>query len=168
MDCADMEGDATVGDPSEPGSQAQVLQGTMKVESGDPLLKRLVDLAQLGFHARLTLFSNGQVIQGSLIPAQLYCSNLAGSIRSREKEAGLFGSLDEIVARAIEAEMPLDMDDDAEDTGGDEPPEPRYIHLADVTIGAQREPMAPFLRLRLPAVSGFWLEPQEGEAGEAG
>lgn len=46
-------------------------------ESGDPLLKRLVDLARLGWEADLVLFSNGAVITGNLISGAKFREALA-------------------------------------------------------------------------------------------
>lgn len=125
--------------------------------SGDPLLKRLVDLAQLGFSPRLTIVSNGMVINGTLVSATVYRSALASSLR---QGAGLFATLDGLIAAAIDADEP--------GTSGlgstlNQGPEPRFIHLADVTGGLEDAPLAPFLRLRLPAVSGFWLTVTETE-----
>jgi hypothetical protein len=136
--------------------------------SGDPLLKRLVDLSQLGFTANLTLFSNGELLSGRLISPRAYFEALASSIEQRGERKGPFGALDDIVAGAIEAESPTEGVEDEEELS-EGTPEPRYIHLANVCIGVDRRPVAPFLRLRLPAVSGFWVDPlAEEEPGESG
>jgi hypothetical protein len=119
--------------------------------SGDPLLKRLVDLAHLGFSADLTLYSNGQVLHGKLISSRTYRAQLATSLRT---EGGAFALLDGLIATAVEEDEP---GPSGLGSAIGLVPEPRFIHLADVTIGVQREALAPFLRLRLPAVSGFWL-----------
>lgn len=119
--------------------------------SGDPLLKRLVDLAQIGFSAEMTLYSNGQVIHGTLISSQTYRQALAETLRSTE---GMFASLDQLIAEAVEEDEPGESG--LGSTSG-LVPEPRFIHLAKATIGTDRRELAPFLRLRLPAVSGFWL-----------
>ena len=57
-------------------------------ESGDPLLKRLVVLARLGWEADLVLFSNGAVITGSLISGAKFRAALAEGIRSRPSDLG--------------------------------------------------------------------------------
>jgi hypothetical protein len=54
----------------QPGDLEQSLGGT----SGDPLLKRLVDLAQRGFTAEMTLYSNGQVIHGYVLAPHGDCA----------------------------------------------------------------------------------------------
>jgi hypothetical protein len=114
--------------------------------SGDPLLKRLVDLAKVGWEADLVLFSNGSFIRGRLISGVKFRAALAQSIRAREGS-----DFDALVARIVAAEDPPVPNE--EETG----PEPRFIHLADVRLGAGSEVRAPYLRLRLPAVSGFWI-----------
>lgn len=114
--------------------------------SGDPLLKRLVDLAHLGWTAKLTFYSNGQVLSGVLISPAQFRSALAASIRTSDP-----GGFDSLVASVVDAEDPPVPD---ASLGF---PEPRFIHLADVRIGTNEEPLAPFMRLRLPAVSGFWI-----------
>ena len=72
--------------------------------SGDPLLKRLVDLAHIGFSARLVLISNGQLLSGRLISPDVWRAALAESIRDRERSMAAFATLDEMVAAAIEAQ----------------------------------------------------------------
>ncbi len=122
-------------------------------ESGDPLLKRLVDLAKLGWEANLVLYSNGAFLSGQLISGAKFRVALAESIRARRPDLSAPGSeFDEIVASAVAAEDPPTEEADLE------VPEPRFIHLADVRVFGQAEVSAPFLRLRLPAVSGFWIE----------
>jgi len=121
-------------------------------ESGDPLLKRLVDLARLGWEADLVLFSNGAVITGNLISGAKFRAALAESIRSRPVEEGASGDFDRIVAAAVSAEDPPSSADQEPDL-----PEPRFIHLADVRLLGAEDQLAPFMRLRLPAVSGFWV-----------
>lgn len=129
---------------------------SVRPESGDPLLKRLVDLARLGWEADLVLFSNGAVITGNLISGAKFRAALAESIRSRPVEEGASGDFDQIVAAAVSAEDPPSSSDQEPDL-----PEPRFIHLADVhLLGAERQ-LAPFMRLRLPAVSGFWVREQK-------
>jgi hypothetical protein len=121
--------------------------------SGDPLLKRLVDLAQLGFQPDLVILTNGEVIRGVLVSARTYRTALANSIRAAEADDA-YAALEELVATAIEKEDPGPSGMGAPS----DVPEPRYIHLANVRLGRDAQPFAPFLRLRLPAVSGFWLE----------
>ena len=123
--------------------------GAVRQESGDPLLKRLVDLAHLGWEADLVILSNGSWFQGRLISGSEYRAALAESIRGRRGGSGLYDELDLIVAAAIDAEDPP-----APDIG---PPEPRFIHLAGVRALGGPRVITPFLRLRLPAVSGFWV-----------
>lgn len=124
-------------------------------ESGDPLLKRLVDLAKLGWEADLVLYSNGTFITGHLISGVKFRAALAESIRSGAGAKPSSAEFDGVVAAAVAAEDPPPM----MDADGDMP-EPRFVHLADVrTLGA-KEPCAPFMRLRLPAVSGFWIQPR--------
>lgn len=123
-----------------------------RVESGDPMLKRLVDLAHLGWRADLLILTNGVFLSGTLISPQTFRNALAESIQARADDTHLAG-LDSIVARAVAAEepppdpRPLALD----------APEPRFIHLRDVRVGFGSQVTAPYLRLRLPAVSGFWL-----------
>jgi hypothetical protein len=119
--------------------------------SGDPLLKRLVDLAKVGWEAELILLSNGIVVTGRLISGVKYRAALAQSLRE-----GTPSGLDELVAAAVEAEDPPAHEDEAPE------PEPRFIHLADVRIGDDGEPVAPYMRIRLPAVSGFWIRARRG------
>ena len=124
-------------------------------QSGDPLLKRLVDLASLGWAARLAVISNGVLVRGTLVSAGVFREALAAAITRRGGDP-TYAMLDDLVAAAVEA-------DDPEPLWAQEGvPEPRFIHLADVQIGPDGH--LPFLRLRLPAVSGFWLD--GGEDGE--
>lgn len=125
-------------------------------ESGDPLLKQLVDLGNLGWQPELLLFSNGELIRGRLISAALFKAALAESIR---RTGGEQLPVDSVVATAI-AQYEPSLDEE-----GHEVPEPRFIHLADVRIG-DSEPFAPFMRLRLPAVSGFWITGPGGDGAE--
>jgi hypothetical protein len=129
---------------------------SLRPESGDPLLKRLVDLARLGWEAELVLLTNGAVITGSLISASKFRAALAESIRSRPAEAGASGDFDQIVAAAVSAEDPSSYADQEPDI-----PEPRFVHLADVRLLGGVGQLAPFMRLRLPAVSGFWVREQK-------
>ena len=141
--------------PTEPAS----ISGT----SGDPLLKRLVDLADLGFSPRLTLLSNGTIISGTLVSPSTYRTALAESIRGSDGLADAFGTLDSIVAAAIDIEDPVVTE------AAPWEPEPRFIHLSDVRLGGDPTQVAPFLRIRLPAVSAFWLTTSHrGDEGEAG
>jgi hypothetical protein len=124
--------------------------------SGDPLLKRLVDLAQLGWQARLILLSNGQYIEGTLVSPKAFRTAMASEIR--DGMAGgpsdpLYETLDAMIAAAIDAEDPGPSDLGAPS----DIPEPRFIHLAEVLIGRNNPTTLPFVRLRLPAVSGFWV-----------
>src|SRR3990170_4263132 len=149
--------------PTEAATETDLEQPEAQITglSGDPLLKRLVDMAQLGWRARLILFSNGQFISGTLVSPKAFRAALAESIRSRPEDIPAFSTLDSIVAAAIDAEDPGP-------TGLGSPydvPEPRFIHLADVHMGLPGQPAAPFLRLRLPAVSGFWVTAMEEPAG---
>ena len=125
-------------------------------ESGDPLLKRLVDLARLGWGADLVLLSNGVVITGNLISGAKFREALAESIRSRPVEQGVSGDFDRIVAAAVAAEDPPSSSSEEPDL-----PEPRFIHLADVRLLGAKDQLAPFMRLRLPAISGFWVREQK-------
>ncbi len=123
-----------------------------RVESGDPMLKRLVDLAHLGWRAELVILTNGVFLSGTLISPQTFRNALAQSINARTDDAYLAG-LDSVVARVVAAEEPPpDPRPPALDV-----PEPRYIHLRDVRVGFGSQVIAPYLRLRLPAASGFWL-----------
>lgn len=129
--------------------------------SGDPMLKRLVDLAHLGWSAELTLFSNGAILVGRLISPAQFRAALGESIRGRstDERASLLG-LDAVVVGIIEAEEPPMSDVSTV-------AEPRYLHLANVTLRGQgRQEMVPFMRLRLPAVSGWWVS-TESPADEA-
>lgn len=132
------------GGPLEPGGLSGI--------SGDPLLKRLVDLAHLGWSRRIVLFSNGQVISGALISPAQFRAALAASIREGSEGQASTG-MDELVASVVDAEDPPVPD------ATPAAPEPRFIHLADVRIGVSQEPLTPFMRLRLPAASGFWISP---------
>ena len=118
--------------------------------SGDPMLKRLVSLSTLGWRARFIVLSNGVAISGTLISPSDYRAALSASVRQGASADKRFEELDLIVAESILAddadEVPLGVPADV--------PEPRYLHLAEVEIGSIE---VPFLRLRLPAVSGFWL-----------
>jgi hypothetical protein len=129
--------------------------------SGDPLLKRLVELANLGWRAKLIILTNGVVIEGLLISPADFRTVLADSIRNGGDEDRAYLHLREMVADAITADdpdpMPLGRPTDV--------PEPRFIHLADVTIGSGVR--LPFLRLRLPAVSGFWVVAEKPSPGHA-
>lgn len=127
-----------------------------KPESGDPLLKQLVDLGNLGWQPELLLYSNGELIRGRLISAALFKAALAESIR---RTGGNQLPVDSVVATAITQYGP------SLDEEGHEVPEPRFIHLADVRIG-ESEPVAPFMRLRLPAISGFWITGAGSDAAE--
>lgn len=121
--------------------------------SGDPLLKRLVSLAHLGWTAKLVLFSNGSLLSGTLISGSSYRAALSESVRRGNPDSPQFEVLNGMVANAITEE-------DADPSPMGLPaasPEPRFIHLASVSfVGVETEPV-PFLRLRLPAVSGFWI-----------
>jgi hypothetical protein len=119
--------------------------------SGDPLLKRLVSLAHLGWAPRLVLLSNGTLVSGTLISPTSFREALAESVRRGPSGEGQFEVLNAMLAKAVTEEdpdpYPLGPPTDV--------PEPRFIHLAEVTVvGGGR---VPFMRLRLPAVSGFWL-----------
>ena len=134
--------------------------------SGDPLLKRLVELAQLGWQARLIVLSNGQYIEGTLVSGKAFRTALASEIRigSDTRAGALYETLDSMVAAAVDAEDPGPSDLGAPS----DIPEPRFIHLARVVIGHPDEAIRlPFLRLRLPAVSGFWVTRIDGEVGAA-
>lgn len=144
-----------MGDPSEPANEVETPALTQKVESGDPLLKRLVDLSRIGWEADLVLLSNGTVITGRLISGAKFRAALAESIRTRESQQG--SDFDSIVAAAVAAEEPPPEPEPEPDL-----PEPRFIHLADVRVLEGDKPIAPFLRLRLPAVSGFWIASRRG------
>lgn len=117
--------------------------------SGDPLLKRLVELSKVGWEADLVLFSNGTMVRGRLISGVKFRAALAESIV--ERRPSVSSNLDAIVAQSVAAEDPPPEQDDNH-------PEPRFIHLAEVEIGHSPPIRIPFLRLRLPAVSGFWIE----------
>ena len=124
--------------------------------SGDPLLKRLVDLAQLGWQARLIVLSNGQYIEGTLVSSKAFRTALASEIRvgaTTGSGAQLYETLDGMIAAAIDAEDP----GPSELGAPSDIPEPRFIHLTDVLVGRSDATPLPFLRLRLPAVSGFWV-----------
>lgn len=120
-------------------------------ESGDPLLKRLVDLARIGWEAELVLVSNGAVISGKLISGSKYRAALAESIRSRGEPGASVSDFDAIVAAAVAAEDPPPVEQRPD------LPEPRFIHLEDVHMLGSQGQIAPYMRLRLPAVSGFWI-----------
>jgi hypothetical protein len=121
--------------------------------SGDPLLKRLVDLAGLGWSTELALVSNGAVISGTLISQAEFLAALSGEILHREGQPE-YEVLDQLVADAISTADPEPFG-----VPDDQQPEPRFIHLADVTVAGTA---VPYLRLRLPAVSGFWLTSTKG------
>jgi hypothetical protein len=127
--------------------------------SGDPLLKRLIDLANLGWRTELAMLSNGAVIRGTLISPSEFRAVLADSIQSGDADDPAYQVLREMVAHAVLAEdpdpVPLGRPSDV--------PEPRFIHLADVTINDKDQ--LPFIRLRLPAVSGFWLANRRQDLG---
>jgi hypothetical protein len=126
--------------------------------SGDPLLKRLVELAALGWRARLVILSNGIVVTGTLISPAAFREALAASITHRVEDPA-YEMLDEVVATAITAQDPEPLG-----AGLAEGPEPRFVHLSDVKVGSDVD--LPFLRLRLPAISGFWLaDSPRGENG---
>lgn len=122
--------------------------------SGDPLLKRLVDLAHLGWSARLLLLSNGQLLTGTLISPATFRAALAASIRGSSGHSA--SPFDDHVASVVDAEDPP-----VPDPAG-EIPEPRFIHLADVVFLPPTDLQLPFLRMRLPAVSAFWVEGIDG------
>jgi hypothetical protein len=130
-------------------------------ESGDPLLKRLVDLAQLGWQPELVIFSNGAWLRGRLVSPKTFRAALAESIRVGGDADSSFAALDVMVASAIEREDPgpsgLGAPSDL--------PEPRFIHMAAVREATNGREIAPFIRLRLPAVSAFWLVGRDDEAG---
>jgi hypothetical protein len=119
--------------------------------SGDPLLKRLVALADLGWRARLVVVSNGTLLVGTLVSPDAFRAALADKVRRRSPDERWYEVLDEMVASAITHDDP---DPTPLGSPGDVP-EPRFVHLADVALDRAR---LPYLRLRLPAVSGFWLE----------
>jgi hypothetical protein len=141
-----------VGDPSDTTNEVETEEPAPKVESGDPLLKRLVDLSRVGWEADLILYSNGSVITGRLISGAKFRAALAESIRTRAAAGEPGSDFDSIVAAAVAAEEPPTSPEPEPDL-----PEPRFIHLADVRLLEGDKPVAPFLRLRLPAVSGFWI-----------
>ena len=93
-------------------------------------------------------------VTGTLIAPGTYRSALAASVsKGGAKDQPWLEVLDKMVAAAI-----LEEDPDPSPIGTPtNQPEPRFIHLADVVF--DRGPTVPFMRLRLPAVSGFWLEP---------
>ncbi len=123
-------------------------------ESGDPLLKRLVDLARIGWEADLVLFSNGAVLTGRLISGARFRAALAESIRSSGGPEGETSDFNGIVATAVAAEDPPPVEQEPD------LPEPRFIHLEDVRLLGSESQIAPYMRLRLPAVSGFWIVPR--------
>jgi hypothetical protein len=141
-----------VGDPLDTTDEVETAEPALKVESGDPLLKRLVDLSRIGWEADLILYSNGSAITGHLISGAKFRAALAESIRTRVAAGEAGSDLDSIVAAAVAAEEPPPSPELEPDF-----PEPRFIHLADVRLLDGDKPIAPFLRLRLPAVSGFWI-----------
>lgn len=141
-----------MGDPNDTTDEVESTEPTPKGESGDPLLKRLVDLSRVGWEADLVLYSNGSVITGHLISGAKFRAALAESIRTRVSAGEPGSDLDSIVAAAVAAEEPPSSPEPEPDL-----PEPRFIHLADVRLLDGDKPVAPFFRLRLPAVSGFWI-----------
>lgn len=143
----------------EPGASPGASWMLPTGQSGDPLLKRLVDLSSLGWTARMAVISNGVLIRGTLVSVGVFREALAAAITRRGGDPS-YAMLDDLVAAAVEADDPdpLWMQEGV--------PEPRYIHLADVQIGPNER--LPFLRLRLPAVSGFWLDGEEDGEDAAG
>jgi hypothetical protein len=143
--------------PESPLEQLAELELAGGGTSGDPLLKRLVDLAKVGWEANLVLFSNGSWISGRLISGVKFRAALAESITAAG-EGSRTANLDSLVASAVAAEdPPSPVDDELQ-------PEPRFIHLADVRVLGNDSIVAPYLRLRLPAASGFWISQGTTEA----